>query len=135
MKITAGQKKNIAKIAKKHGLKLVLLFGSFAVGKNREDSDMDIAVLGNKDISFQKSIDLIGEFSRVFHENIDLALLNHANPLLLHQVNQKPVLLFGSAKNYFSFKLYAFHRYNDYLPYFSLEARLNKKIIHQYASR
>ena len=135
MKITPNQKKNIAKIAKKHRLKLVMLFGSFANGRNRKDSDLDIAVLGEKEISFKKSIDLVNEFTKVFHKNIDLAVLNHANPLLLHQASKGSILLYGEKKEFLAFKLYAFHRYNDYMPYFSLEAELNKKIINQYASR
>lgn len=134
MKITPGQKKNIAKIAKKHGLELALLFGSFASGENRKDSDLDIAVLGKKEISFKKSIDLTNEFTKVFHKNIDLAVLNHANPLLLHQVEQNSILLSGKEEKFFEFKLRAFRRYHDYAPYFEMEAQLNKELIKQYAS-
>ncbi len=133
MKITAKQKKEIAKIAKKHGLKLVVLFGSFAVGENREDSDMDIAVLGKNDISFEKSVNLINGFMKIFHENVDLSVINKANPLLLHQISQSAIRLFGKERFFFDFKLFAFRRYNDYLPYFEIEKQLNKSIIKQYA--
>ena len=135
MKITPKQKKNIAKIAKKHGLDLVMLFGSFAIGENRKASDLDIAVLGEKEISFKKSIDLVNEFTKVFHENVDLAVMNHANPLLLHQVEQNAILLFGKDEKFFEFKLRAFRRYHDYAPFFEMEARLNKELIKQYANR
>lgn len=43
MNITNGKKLKIAKIAKKFQLKLIIIFGSFANGKNRANSDLDIA--------------------------------------------------------------------------------------------
>lgn len=133
MKITAEQKKNIAKIAKKHGLELVMLFGSFASGENRKDSDLDIAVLGKKDIGFQKILIISQELSFVFGKEVDLSVMNHANPLLLHQVEQNAILLSGKDEKFFEFKLRAFRRYHDYMPFFEMEAQLNKELIKQYA--
>jgi len=132
---TNGQKLNIAKIAKKFHLNLILIFGSFASGKNRKDSDLDIAVLGVSEISFTDQISLINEFSSVFNKNIDLSILNKANPLLLSQVSKNSMLLFGKRSEFLKFKLYAFRVYNDYAPYFEMEKNLNKKIINAYANR
>ena len=56
VKISKSQKLKIAKIAKKFQLKLVVIFGSFAMGKNRKDSDLDIAVLGSREVSFNEQI-------------------------------------------------------------------------------
>lgn len=123
----------INKLAKKHQLKLVLLFGSFASGKNRGDSDLDIAVLSSKKISFIDEIDMANEFSSLFGKNADLTILNRANPLLLFQVSKNAVLLCGSRKDFLNFKLYAFKAYHDYTPYFEMERKLNKKIIDTYA--
>ena len=39
-------KPEIAKVAQKHNLALVILYGSQATGKARDGSDVDIAVLG-----------------------------------------------------------------------------------------
>jgi hypothetical protein len=134
MKITAEQKKNIAKIAKKHGLELVMLFGSFASGENRKDSDIDIAVLGKKDMDLKKTLAISQGLSSVFKKEVDLSVMNRANPLLLHQVEQNAVLLFGKDEKFFEFKLRAFRRYQDYAPYFEMEMQLNKELIKQYAS-
>ena len=133
MEISNLQKLKIAKIAKKFHLKLIVVFGSFASGKNRVDSDLDIAILGIKEISFSEQINLINEFSRVFNKNIDLSILNNVNPLLLFEVSKNSILLYGSREDFLKFKLYAFKVYNDYTPYFEMEKNLNKKIISAYA--
>jgi len=135
MKITLAQKKEIAKIAKKNGLELVMLFGSFATGENREDSDLDIAVLGEKDVDFKKTLNIIQSLSVVFKKEVDLSVMNRANPLLLHQIEQNAVLLFGKDEKFVEFKLRAFRRYHDYAPYFEMEIQLNKELIKQYVSR
>ena len=132
--IINSQKSEIKKIAKKFNLKLVFIFGSFAAGKNREDSDLDIAVLGLKKISFEEQIDLNNEFSVIFNKNVDLSILNSANPLLLFQASKNAILIYGSYEEFMKFKLYAFNVYNDYAPYFEMEKVLNKKIINAYAN-
>lgn len=134
MKISPDQKKKTAKLAKKFQLKLIMIFGSFANGKNRSGSDLDIAVLGFKEISFKKQIILTNELAKIFNKNIDLSVLNKANPLLIFQASKNSILLYGGAKEFLKFKLYAFRLYHDYAPYFALENSLNKKIISSYAN-
>ncbi|MFA5961814.1 MAG: nucleotidyltransferase domain-containing protein [Parcubacteria group bacterium] len=133
--LTSEQQIKIAKIAKKFHLKLVILFGSFSSGKNRADSDMDIAVLGLNIASFDDQLCLTNEFSQIFQSNVDLTVINSANPLLSFQISKNAVLLFGSQQEFMKFKLYAFHMFNDYAPYFQMEKNLNKKIINAYANR
>lgn len=134
MEITKDQKLKITKIAKKFQLKLIVIFGSFANGKHRKDSDLDIAVLGLKEISFNEQISLTNKLSLIFNKNIDLSVLNRANPLLLFQVSKNSILLYGSREEFLKFKLYAFNAYNDYAPYFEMEKKLNKKIINRFAT-
>jgi uncharacterized protein len=127
------QQLNIKKIAQKYQLEMVLLFGSFAVGKEHKNSDFDLAILGKNDTVSKEILKLYGEFSKIFKKEIDITILNTANPLLLHQVSQNAILLYGKHADFSKFKLYAFNRYNDYLPYFKLEEKLNKKIVQRYA--
>lgn len=129
-----GQKLKIARIAKKFQLKLIIIFGSFANGKNRDDSDLDIAVLGSKEVSFEDQINLVNELSQIFNKNIDLSVLNKANPLLLFQASKNSILLYGQREDFLKFKLYAFNAYHDYAPYFEMEKNLNKKIISAYVN-
>ncbi len=134
MEITRSQKLKIGRIAKKFQLKLIVLFGSFANGKNKESSDLDIAVLGSREISFDKQINLINELSLVFNKNVDLSILNKTNPLLLFEASKNSILLYGNKEEFLKFKLCAFNAYNDYAPYFEMERNLNKKIISAYAN-
>jgi len=114
-------------------LKLVIVSGSFAAEKNRADSDLDIAVLGSKDLSFDTQINLINEPFCVYKKNIDLTILNNANPLLLFEAGKNPILLYGNHEELAKLKLRAFKAYHDYAPYFKMERDLNKKIIAAYA--
>ncbi|MFA6526316.1 MAG: nucleotidyltransferase domain-containing protein [Candidatus Buchananbacteria bacterium] len=134
MIITKEQKFKIAKIAQNFHIKLVIIFGSFASGKQRPGSDLDIAVLGLEDISFKDQISLTNEFSSIFQYDVDLSVLNRANPLLLFEASKNPILLYGGREEFLKFKLYAFNAYHDYAPYFAMENALNKKIISAYAN-
>lgn len=134
MEIVKHQKMEIARIAKKFQLKLIVIFGSFANGKNRKDSDLDIGVLGLREIPFNDQIKLINALSLVFDKNVDLSVLNNTNPLLLFQASKNPILLYGKREDFLKFKLYAFRLYHDYAPYFAMEKKLNKRIIKSYGA-
>jgi len=127
MKISDKQKEKIQKIGQKYNLKLIMLFGSLATKKAREDSDIDIALLGHSNKVSNDYLDILEEFSQIFNRKIDLSIMNNANPLLLNEVQKDSLLLYGSKENYINFSLYAFHRYNDYLPYFKKEREFLKE--------
>ena len=134
MKITKQQNLKLIKIFKKYQLKLIVLFGSFASGKNHKDSDVDLAVLGFEKISFEKQLKLINEFSQIFEQEVDLTIINNVNPLLGFQISKNSLLLVGSQQDFVKFKLRAFHAFIDYAPYFKIERELNKRIINSYAN-
>lgn len=70
-----------------YGIRLIYIFGSYAKGNNNEKSDVDIAVLLNNDYNPMDKLELIGELTSVLRrEDIDLVILNSANPVLRHQV-------------------------------------------------
>ncbi len=108
--------------------------GSFVSEKTREDSDIDIAVSSAKKISFKDELSIIQKFTEIFKRDADLVIINKANPLLLQQIDKNGIMIYGKRTDYINFKLYAFHRYNDYLPYFKLEERLNKTLNKKYAN-
>jgi predicted nucleotidyltransferase len=130
MKISGKQKNEIEKIAKKYQLELVLLFGSQVSGKVHAKSDIDIAVKLKQErnkLSLEEDLKLIRSLSGIFKsENIDLSVINHANPLLLKQINQNCQLLFGELRDFYKFRIYAFNRYVDYKKYFELESEFVK---------
>lgn len=122
------EKSNIAKIAKKYSLKLLLLFGSQANGKSRPDSDFDIAYIAKKKLSMDEKIDLNNEFISFFNcDKIDLTDLKEADALLIYEISQNCKLLFGDDKEFANFKIFAFKNYIDHIPLFELEEKLMKK--------
>ena len=121
-------KEKIKKIAEKFNLELVMLFGSRARGNYRADSDFDIAIKAKRKINLQEELALIYEFSKIFSEKIDLSIIK-PDPLLLHNISEDAILLFGSQDDFMKFKLYAFHCYNDYIPFLKKEADFVKKQI------
>jgi predicted nucleotidyltransferase len=134
MKLDKQQKQTLSKIAKKYNLALILLFGSQAKGLARKDSDVDIAIKTNNKIDLDQELEIIYQLSKIFGQKIDLTIINRADPLLLAQISRAAILLAGSEKDFFNFKLYAFHRYNDYKPFLQLEDKIVRrevKIINQ----
>ena len=52
---------------------------------------------------------------------VDVAVLNHADPLFLKQVMDRPRLLYGSPARLTAFQLYAFKRYHDHRRFLQME--------------
>ncbi len=130
MKITKCQKNKIRKIAKKYGIKLMVAFGSFVTGILHDKSDIDIAVLPRNKFNYKKFFSLAAELSEVFTDReIDMSLINHANPLLLYKICSNPVLLYGNNRILNNLKIYSFNRYVDYHPYFLIEKKFVKNFI------
>jgi len=101
--------KQLQPIAQKFGVGLIVLFGSVARGKIHEESDIDIGVLTDRPITFNKRLKLWYELSSLFRADIDLAMLNHAEPVFGFQVARDGKLLFERDKfvweNWRSYKI------------------------------
>lgn len=113
------------------GVRLVVLHGSRARGTARDDSDYDVGVLTVEGEGFRsvrhhgELLELLGALLSVSTDRVDVAYLDHANPLLLKRVADHGRLLFGDERDFQALKLKAFHRFVDYQPYFALERTLN----------
>ena len=65
---------------------------------------------------------MIQELQGVFPEyEVDLALINRADPLFLKKITEDCRLLYGEPRQLQELKIYAFKRYQDHLPYFAME--------------
>ncbi len=79
---------DLDRIARAHGIRLLLQFGSTVTGLVHAKSDVDVAVL------LERSRQTPGERGAMVHDlqvlfpdrELDLAILNHAGPLFLKQV-------------------------------------------------
>lgn len=72
---------------KEYNISLIYIFGSFAKGTNRIDSDIDIGVLLDGEIGVYTKLNILGSLVDIFkRENIDLVILNNVNEVLKFQV-------------------------------------------------
>ncbi|MEW5940881.1 MAG: nucleotidyltransferase domain-containing protein [Chloroflexota bacterium] len=112
--VSLPSREDLQPIAKRFGLRLIVLFGSAARGRTHADSDMDIAVLAERPLTFNQRLKLWSALSPLFSRDVDLAVLNFAAPLLKFQVARDGKVLFQ--QNPFAWdnwKSYAFRQYWD----------------------
>ncbi len=114
---------DLGTIAERHGLVLVLQFGSTVAGTAHERSDVDLAVLCRRaELPHQEYADLLHDLQeRTPDRAVDLAIINRADPLFLKKILERCVLLYGSVERLQRLKIYAFKRYQDHRKYFALE--------------
>lgn len=113
--MTATEMRNIATIAKKHGLALVVLFGSRARGDAREKSDFDIAYSSIAPLPFNEENTMAVEFHSVLKtSDVDIVNLSTASPLLLKKIADEGIPLYEAKESLFnSLYLYAMRIYRD----------------------
>ncbi|OIN94795.1 MAG: hypothetical protein COS37_07975 [Anaerolineae bacterium CG03_land_8_20_14_0_80_58_20] len=117
-------------IAQKFGVRLIVLFGSVARGRIHEESDIDVAVLTERPLTFNKRLKLWSALSPLFRADIDLAILNHANPLFGFRIaNEGKVLFEGAPRVWENWKSYAVRYYWDTAKFREdLEKRLARSV-------
>ena len=116
---------DLAQIAQRHGIRLLLQFGSTVSGPVHERSDVDLGVLLERpSLGLREYADLNHDLQALFPgRKLDLAILNRADPLFLKQVTDNCRLLHGPESEVRRLKLYAFKRYQDHRKYLDLERR------------
>jgi predicted nucleotidyltransferase len=125
----------IKQFAEKHGLTMVVLFGSQARNETHQGSDTDIAVFGR-----QKSVREISqmqiEFSEMFQiKDVELVDLSGRTPLFLKQVSDDGKVLYEQKPGIFDeFQIYAFKRYVEAKPLFALRRKFTEQFIRSHAT-
>ena len=121
--VTGMDATRLAEVARRHGIRLLLQFGSSVGGPLHARSDLDLAVLLERaPLSFPEHADLLHELQALFPaREVDLAVVNHADPLFLKQVTERCQLLHGEPRRLAELRLYAFRRYQDHKRYLALE--------------
>ena len=110
-------------IARRHRLALIVQFGSTVSETTHDASDVDVAVLfGRAPASLDEQARIAQELQALFPEReLDLAVLDRADPLFLKQVFERCRLLAGSPRRLAEMKIYAFKRYQDHRRYLAME--------------
>ncbi len=82
-------------LKKKPNILFCSVFGSYAENKQKEKSDVDIAVAGNQKLSADEKFDFCLNLSDKFKKNVDLIDLKAVSGVILHQAltKGKPVLV------------------------------------------
>jgi predicted nucleotidyltransferase len=131
MQLTQEQQQRIEEVGRKHHLKFILLHGSYATDKVKKGSDLDIALLGEKQVEFEELLDIYSDLAKIFGDHpqreLDIKSLHKADPLFCYQVVKDSQLLYGDRTDFNEFKAYAFSNYFDSQDLFHLENKLIQK--------
>jgi predicted nucleotidyltransferase len=113
----------LGEIASKYGIRLILQFGSSVSKKTHARSDLDLAVLlGRADVSWKELAEISHDLQMLEPQReVDLALIDRADPLFLKKITEHCTLLYGSTTALHELKIYAFKRYQDHRKYLGLE--------------
>lgn len=94
MKIDTEEiKRKILPILQRYGVKRVGLFGSYVRDEMREDSDIDILVEIEKDISLLDFVGLKLEIEEMLGRKVDLVEYNTIKPLLRERILKEQVVI------------------------------------------
>lgn len=117
--------KDLRSLAEKHGLRLILQFGSSVSGVTHPRSDMDIGVqLHRAEMSLSEYADLQQDLQAAFPgREVDLAILNRADPLFLKKIVEASRVLYDPDSRFPELKIYAFRRYQDHRRFLDMERR------------
>jgi predicted nucleotidyltransferase len=115
---------DLERVASKRGIQLLLEFGSRVTGRTHPKSDVDLAVwLARPSLSLRELVDLQLELEALHPgvRDVDVAIINHADPLFLRRITEQCRLLYGSPRRLAELRMYAFRRYQDHRRYLPLE--------------
>lgn len=114
---------SLRNVAERHGIVLLVQFGSSITGATHARSDTDLAVLlADPDVSFVRLAELDDDLHALMPDRpVDVAVINRADPLFLKKILETGRLLYGPERRFQELKLYAFRRYQDHSKYLRLE--------------
>ncbi len=113
----------LAVVARRHGVRLLLQFGSTVSGRTHAQSDVDLAVLLDRaPATFAVVGEMAADLQPLFPgREVDLAIINTADPLFLKQIVDRCQLLYGTERTLAELKIYAFKRYQDHRRFLAME--------------
>ncbi len=117
MHLTEEQRHTLERIGDRYDLKFIVLHGSYATGRERAESDIDIAVLGKKCISSDTFLKIQNEIGDILGDGpereLDFKSLHGVDPLFRYYATRDSQLLYGDRTEFNDYKLYAESDYED----------------------
>ena len=90
----------------------LILFGSFAKGTAREESDLDLAYFGHKQLSSYERFELAGELALLCAREVDLVDLKEVDTVFTMQIFEQGVPVYiGNENEYTRQKIRAYSMY------------------------
>ena len=111
--------------ARELGLRLVVLYGSYAKRSAGPESDLDIAVLGCPADRFWGCYKSLSEVFRRY--SLDMVRLEDADPLFRDEIMREGVLLQGDPDLFCEYRAYSYRDFLDSADLFALEEALFRK--------
>ncbi len=108
-----------------------ILFGSFAKGTNRKDSDIDLAIELDVPMSIDTKLSLLQSLGEITDKTIDFIDLKTVGEPLLNQIIQHGKQLKGSKQNFIELSIKNVNQMQDFVPYIkrTLKER-RKRLLH-----
>jgi predicted nucleotidyltransferase len=134
--MSASSGERLQDIARLHGVRLLLQFGSTVSGRPHDRSDVDVAALFDGVPTLERQSQLLSDLRDVFPgRQVDLGVLNRADPLFLERVVRRCRLLAGAPRALAELRLYAFRRYQDHRRFLALEERHVRRFVAERLAR
>lgn len=113
----------LGELAQRFSIRVILQFGSTVTGTTHDRSDVDLAVqLDTPDVSLETILEMQDALQLRFPgREVDLAILNRADPLFRKKIMEGCRMLFGTSQDFARLRLYSFKTYQDFQPYLELE--------------
>jgi len=112
-------------------LSFIILHGSYVTGKERRDSDIDLALVKKKNSTkhdWFAAIDVLSEiFSNLENRDLDVKFMDKADPLFRNEVASAGLLLAGNPAEFEEYKAVSLRMFEDARGLFELESLLAKK--------
>ena len=106
-------------LARQPSIAVAILFGSLAAGRERTDSDLDLAVASTAPLSPQTRLQLIEELAVAMGRPIDLIDLSQTHGPLLQQILTKGCLIICTDRTrYADLLLRVVYEEADVMPYY-----------------
>ncbi len=114
---------------------LAILYGSYARGTVRKDSDIDIAIHAEKVLNATELMDLHSDLVKILGVEVDLIQLQNAKGLILKEIVKHGLRLKHHSSIFAYYNLQVIYFTEDYLPALRRmqDARI-RKFIHGYES-
>ena len=128
---------SLPEIAASHRVRLLLQHGSTVSWHVHARSDLDLAALfKNGQGALANVVALSADLQELYPgRDVDVAVINHADPLFLKKILERCQLLYGSPRVLAELRMYAFRRYQDHRRFLALERDYVRRSLQRLATR